>query len=162
MTSITDKWLFIVNPEAGSGKAKKYAEKVNEMITIFGIDAEIVFTTHKGHASQIAQDFSDKGFVNIVAVGGDGTINEIVQGVINTENITLGIIPAGTSNDFIQILGFPEEFSEDEWNIFFEGNTIKMDVGKCNNIYFLNGMGLGFDAQVASDRQVKGGKSSKR
>jgi len=160
MAPITDKWLFIVNPVAGNGKAKKYAEKVNEMVKIFRIDAEIVFTTHKGHASQIVQEYFEHGFDKIIAVGGDGTMNEIVQGVINKENITLGIVPAGTSNDFVQILGFAEEFSENDWKIFFQGNTIKMDVGKCNNNYFLNGMGLGFDAQVAADRQAKGGKSS--
>jgi YegS/Rv2252/BmrU family lipid kinase len=160
MTAIPDKWLFIVNPVAGNGKAKKYAEKVNEMVKISGIDAEIVFTTHKGHASQIAEEYSENGFDKIIAVGGDGTMNEIVQGIIDKKNITLGILPAGTSNDFIQILGFPAEFSASDWKLFFEAHTIKMDIGKCNNNYFLNGMGLGFDAQVAADRQVKGGKSS--
>ncbi len=166
MAQKSDKWLFIVNPVAGNGIAKKYSAKVSEMINKNGIDAEIVSTTHKGHATQIARDFSEKGYNYIIAVGGDGTMNEIVHGIINKENISLGIIPAGTGNDFIQILGFPDNFSENDWNIFFKKNTIKMDVGVCNDNYFLNGMGLGFDAQVASenyteDGEVKEGKSSK-
>ena len=166
MTSKTDKWLFIVNPAAGNRITEKYAEKVREMVNISGIDAEIVFTRHKGHATQIARDYSEQGFVNIIAVGGDGTMNEIVQGLIDKENITLGIVPSGTGNDFIQILGFPDKFTENDWQVFFEKNTVKMDVGHCNNNYFLNGMGLGFDAQVASenyteDGEVKAGKSSK-
>jgi len=166
MASKTNKWLFIVNPVAGNGICEKYSDKVGEMVKKSGIDAEIMFTTHKGHATQIAKEFSERGFTNIIAVGGDGTMNEIVHGVINEGNITLGMIPAGTGNDFIQILGFPGIFSENDWDTFFEKNTIKMDVGKCNDKYFINGMGLGFDAQVASenytdDGEVKEGKKSK-
>ena len=69
-----------------------------------------------------------------------------------------GIIPAGTGNDFIQILGFPNRFGEKEWDIFFNRNMIAMDAGICNGMIFLNGMGLGFDAQVAAENYTEPGK----
>ena len=66
-----------------------------------------------------------------VGVGGDGTLNEISRPLVNEKNVTVGIIPAGTGNDFIQILGFPNRFGEKEWDIFFNARVIKMDVGSC-------------------------------
>ena len=166
MLSTNEKWIFIINPTAGGGLAKKYIDILEQKIIIQQIDAEIVLTEYKGHATKVASDFAEKGFSHIIAVGGDGTLNEVIQGIVDKENITLGIIAAGTGNDFIQILGFEGEFTENDWNTFFKKETIKMDVGKCNNNYFLNGMGLGFDAQVAaenytSDGELKDGKSSK-
>jgi diacylglycerol kinase (ATP) len=166
MSSTNEKWVFILNPVAGGGLAKKYQDILNDKIKTHQLNAEIVLTERKGHATKIATEFIDKGFNHIVAVGGDGTLNEIVRGIVDKENITLGIIAAGTGNDFIQILGFEGEFKDSDWDVFFEKKTIKMDIGKCNDNYFLNGMGLGFDAQVASenyteDGEVKEGSSSK-
>lgn len=60
--------------------------------------------------------------------------------------VTIGIIPAGTGNDFIQILGFPNRFGDSDWNTFFKKEIIAMDAGCVNGMIFLNGMGLGFDA----------------
>ena len=166
MSSINEKWGFILNPVAGGGLAEKYQDILNAKIETYQLDAEIVLTEHKGHATEIAAEFAENGFNHIIAVGGDGTLNEIVRGIVDKENITLGIIAAGTGNDFIQILGFEGEFKDKDWKIFFEKKTIKMDIGKCNDNYFLNGMGLGFDAQVAAenyteDGNVKEGNSSK-
>ena len=166
MTSKNDKWVFVINPVAGNGVAKKYQNILNEKINSYQINAEIVLTEHKGHATEIALSFVEKGFNHIIAVGGDGTLNEIIQGIVDNDGITLGIVAAGTGNDFIQILGFEGEFTEKDWKIFFQKQTIKIDVGKCNNKYFLNGMGLGFDAQVAAENytpegNVKEGSSSK-
>ncbi len=67
----------------------------------------------------------------------------------------------GTGNDFIQILGFPDRFSQEHWDTFFQQSTIEMDVGKVNGLYFLNGIGLGFDAQVASKNYVEPGEVAK-
>ncbi len=158
MSSMTDKWVFIINPVAGNGLAKKYHSILSEKINSYQINAEIVLTEHKGHATELAVEFVEKGFNHLIAVGGDGTMNEIVRGIVDKDNITLGIIAAGTGNDFIQILGFTGEFSTKDWDVFFENQTIKMDVGKCNDNYFLNGMGLGFDAQVAAENYTPEGK----
>jgi YegS/Rv2252/BmrU family lipid kinase len=98
-------------------------------------------------------------------VGGDGTFNEIASRLINKKEVITGLIPAGTGNDFIQITGFPDRLAEKDWEAFFRKETMQMDAGICNDKYFFNGMGLGFDAQVAAQNYVepgvvkKGGKS---
>jgi len=148
---MTDKWVFIVNPVAGSGAARSQMPALERMIARHNIDAEIVFTRYKGHAAELSSEYLEKGFRNIIGVGGDGTINEISRPLMNKPGITAGLIPAGTGNDFIQITGFPDRFSETHWEIFFGKNIIPMDAGSVNGMIFLNGMGLGFDAQVASE-----------
>lgn len=163
-TGTKAKWVFIINPTAGNGYAEKVAPKVKEMIQQYEVDADIVFTERKGHAVELADAYEKKGYRYIIAVGGDGTLNEVARPLVGKKNVTIGIVPAGTGNDFIQILGFPNRFTDQDWDIFFAKNEISMDVGKCNGTVFLNGMGLGFDAQVASenyssaDGVKKGGK----
>ncbi len=88
-------------------------------------------------------------------------MNEVSKPLLNKPGVVLGIIPAGTGNDFIQILGFPNRFTEQHWEIFFQQHTIHMDAGSVNGMHFLNGMGLGFDAQVAAENYVEPGKVSK-
>jgi diacylglycerol kinase (ATP) len=154
---MTDKWVFIVNPVAGNGSAKSQMAKLEKMIEQHNVYAEIVFTKKSGHATDLSETFLMKGFKYIIGVGGDGTLNEIARPLINKPEIVLGIIPAGTGNDFIQILGFPNRFSEKEWEIFFKRDTILMDTGSVNGMIFLNGMGLGFDAQVASENYTEPG-----
>lgn len=144
------EWGFIVNPVAGNHFAEGYADTVKEMAKKHNVNAEIVFTERKGHAAELAERYIEKGFRYIIAVGGDGTINETAKAVIDKEDVILGLVTAGTGNDFAQILGFSERFTDEEWDIFFKANVKDMDVGTCNDDIFLNGMGLGFDAQVAA------------
>jgi YegS/Rv2252/BmrU family lipid kinase len=155
------KWVFIINPVAGNGSANLLIPKLEDMLTKNKIDAEIVFTERKGHASVLSSDYYGKGADYIIGVGGDGTLNEIARPLVRKENVTIGIIPAGTGNDFIQILGFPNRFEEEHWEIFFRAEVKKMDVGICNGMIFLNGMGLGFDAQVASENYTEAGDVKK-
>ena len=157
-TRMTDKWVFIVNPVAGSGSAKSLLPKLEEMIRKNNVDAEIIFTKAKGHAAELSGIWLEKGTRYIIGVGGDGTINEIARPLIGKPDVVLGLIPAGTGNDFIQILGFPNRFGEKDWEMFFRRNTMPMDIGSVNGLIFLNGMGLGFDAQVAAENYTKDGK----
>jgi diacylglycerol kinase (ATP) len=161
MDADKSKWVFIVNPVAGNGFAMTILPKLKEMINTHGVDAEIVFTERSGHAAELSSKYLDRGFSHIIGVGGDGTINEISRPLVNRRNITIGIIPAGTGNDFIQILGFPDRFSDSDWDIFFESHVKGMDAGKVNGMIFLNGMGLGFDAQVAAENYTEPGKVKK-
>ncbi|MCU0845580.1 MAG: diacylglycerol kinase family lipid kinase [Spirochaetes bacterium] len=163
-----DKWAFIINPIAGGGKAGRYAPTVREMIRRHGITAETAFTTGKGHATTLAADFAKRGFSHVVAVGGDGTFSEAAHGLVGKKNVIFGAMPAGTGNDFIAITGFSETLTDVEWETFFACHTARMDVGQCNDMHFINGMGLGFDAQVAWENynskkheKVKGGDKSK-
>lgn len=145
------KWAFIVNPVAGRGYAGKYAAHVKEMITRYNLDATIHFTERRGHATELAASFAGDSYTHVIAVGGDGTINEAACGVLNHPHITFGVVSAGTGNDFSPVVGFSNHFTDDDWDILFQEHTTKMDVGRCNENYFLNGMGLGFDAKVASE-----------
>ncbi|MFC1670753.1 diacylglycerol/lipid kinase family protein [Spirochaetota bacterium] len=160
------EWLFIVNPVAGNGYSMKLSKTIPAILKQYNTKGHLVYTESKGHATELAAKGIADGFKNIAAVGGDGTISEVTQAIIGHDGITLGAIAAGTGNDFIQILGFTDHFTEEDWKIFFQYNIIPMDVGKCNDKYFINGMGLGFDAQVASENyndgeKVKGGSKYK-
>lgn len=156
-----EKWVFIVNPIAGNGYAKSVIPVIREMTEKNKISSEIVLTEYSGHASEISRKYYEKGFKYIIGVGGDGTINEVAAPLASLKNVITGAVPAGTGNDLIQILGFPGRFTEKEWDIFFRQNTALMDAGEVNGKLFLNGMGLGFDAQVASENYVEPGKVKK-
>lgn len=152
------EWVFIINPIAGNGHGKIIVPKLEMMIKKHNIDAQLVFTERTGHATELSKEYYNNGFRYIIGVGGDGTLNEIARPLVNKKDVIMGIIPAGTGNDFIQILGFPNRFDDNCWDIFFKKNLIPIDVGSCNGVIFLNGMGLGFDAEVAAENYVEPGK----
>jgi diacylglycerol kinase (ATP) len=156
-----EKWVFIVNPIAGAGFAKTVIPEIERKIEEYKIDGEIKLTERPGHASEIAQTAAEGGARYIVGIGGDGTINEITRPLINNKNVAIGVIPAGTGNDFNQITGFPDRFTEKDWKVFFERHISRMDVGNVNGMIFLNGMGLGFDAQVAAENYTESGDVKK-
>lgn len=158
---VNKKWVFIVNPIAGNGFGRTIVPRLEEMIKKHDVDADLVFTERSGHAAELSGTYLKKGYRYIIGVGGDGTLNEIARPLVNKKNVTIGIVPAGTGNDFIQILGFPGRFEENDWDIFFKTNIIAMDAGSCNGMIFLNGMGLGFDAQVAAENYTEPGKVRK-
>ena len=153
------KWIFIVNPIAGNGDGERIIPELKKIIAAYNIPGEIVVTGHHGHASEIAGNYADQGYSHIIAVGGDGTMNEVVKMLIGKSGITTGIIPAGTGNDFAQILGYPDRFDDNDWAIFFQQHVIMMDYGTCNGIPFFNGMGLGFDAEVAAKNYIAPGET---
>jgi diacylglycerol kinase (ATP) len=161
MDNVKNRWIFIINPIAGNGFAMTIVPKLEEMIKKHYVDAEIVFTERSGHAAELSEMYMRRGFRYIIGVGGDGTLNEIARPLVNKPDVTIGIIPAGTGNDFIQILGFPGRFGDNDWDTFFKCNAIAMDAGNVNGKMFLNGMGLGFDAQVAAENYTEPGKVKK-
>ncbi len=155
--SNSSKWVFITNPVAGNGYGEKIIPVLKEKLKEYAITGDIVLTEYHGHATELAEKYASEGYGYIIAVGGDGTMNEVAKALLEKENIVTGIIPAGTGNDFVQILGFPERLDEEHWKIFFRQHVIDMDYGTCNGIPFLNGMGLGFDAEVAARNYVEPG-----
>ncbi len=152
------KWAFIVNPVAGSGYAKTLVGKIRQMIALHNLDADIALTERKGHATELAEQYAANGYNCIIGVGGDGTMNEIAIPLVQRKDIVTGLIAGGTGNDFIQVTGFPDRFQEEDWAMFFNMNVMPMDVGVCNGKIILNGMGLGFDAQVASENYTESGE----
>ena len=156
-----EKWSFIVNPSSGGGFGKLLLPELEKQLANRSLDATILLTERHDHAIELSKKSLENGCTHIIAVGGDGTMNEVARPLIGQEQVATGLVPAGTGNDFIQILGFPDRFSEEHWDIFFQKSTIKMDVGEVNGLYFLNGMGLGFDAQVAAENYVEPGEVAK-
>jgi diacylglycerol kinase (ATP) len=152
------RWVFIVNPVAGNGYALTLVDKIRQMTALNNLDAEIVFTERKGHATELAEQYAASGYNCIIGVGGDGTMNEIAAPLIHRKEIVTGLIAGGTGNDFIQVTGFPDRFQEEDWAMFFRVNVMPMDVGICNGRIILNGLGLGFDAQVASENYTESGE----
>lgn len=161
MKETAEKWVFIVNPTAGNDYGSTLLPKLEAEIKKYQIDASILLTEKHGHASKLAKEALENGIHKIIAVGGDGTFNEVASVAVGNTSVTLGIIPAGTGNDFIQILGFPNRFEEKHWELFFQQQTQFMDVGSCNGTYFFNGMGLGFDAEVAAKNYKPEGEVKK-
>ena len=157
----SEKWVFIVNPTAGNHYAGTLLPKIENEIKKHEINGAVEITQYKGHATELAKEAIGQGVSYIIAVGGDGTLNEIAKSILGNQEVTMGIIPAGTGNDFIQILGFPNRFEEEHWDLFFQKKTVDLDAGTCNEIPFFNGMGLGFDAEVAAQNYVPDGKVKK-
>jgi diacylglycerol kinase (ATP) len=163
-----DDWAFIINPIAGNGRGAAIEPVVREMMALHGVSGEMVRTRGKGHATELAAELAGRGFSVVVGVGGDGTQGEVANGLAGRSGVTFAAVAAGTGNDFIRILGFPDTFEEPQWKALFAAATIGMDIGRCNGRIFVNGMGLGFDAQVAFDNyhmenggEVRGGTKSK-
>lgn len=156
-----DKWLFIVNPISGNGVSLKRIPYIEKYIKKYNLDAKITETKYKGHAIEISKEGVEKYSV-IVSVGGDGTHNEVLQPLIGKDTV-FGAISAGSGNDFIHALGFSENFEENEYRTLFEKKTIQLDIGKCNDRYFINAFGVGYDATVAyeMDKLSSKGRRSK-
>lgn len=147
-------WGFIVNPIAGTGASLIVEQELLKQIEKRGINAKLKHTEKAGHAKDVAKEFAEEGCDYVIAVGGDGTFNEMASIMVNYPKCTIGILPASTGNDFAKIIGLTEKFSAQDWDVFFEAKTNRLDVGRCNGNLFFNGMGLGFDAQVASENYV--------
>jgi diacylglycerol kinase (ATP) len=142
---MTKKYKLIANPAAGRGRAKEAISRVRELLKARGATFDLELTKGPRDAANIARRALE-GFDVIVAIGGDGTINEILPGMLFSEK-PLGIIPAGSGNDFIKSLGIPNNVSK-AVGILLEGNAGLIDAGKINGTYFANGVGIGFDAAV--------------
>jgi YegS/Rv2252/BmrU family lipid kinase len=152
------RWAFIINPVAGGGFASTLAGKIDEMVNRHGLTADVVYTAHKGHATELSRQLVEKGYRYIIGVGGDGTLNEIAAPLVGNKEVVTGLIAGGTGNDFVQITGFPGRFQDRDWESFFQGKTMPLDAGLCNDKIFLNGMGLGFDAEVAAQNYTAPGE----
>jgi diacylglycerol kinase (ATP) len=145
-------YKFILNPAAANGKCDAMYPKLEQMCLEAGIAYEIARTEKRGQAQLIAREAAEN-FTYVVAVGGDGTIHEVVNGLIPGA-AKLGILPVGTGNDLIRGLGIPNHF-ERAFHIVVRGDTRFIDVGKMGDLYFHNGIGVGFDAWVAYETLQK-------
>ena len=139
--------IFVVNPISGTQSKKAILKWIDERMDRSVYDYSIVKTQYAGHATQIAASaVQDKADV-VVAIGGDGTINEIARALVHSET-ALGIIPCGSGNGLARHLRIPME-PKAAIDIINQGNRLCIDYGKINNIPFFCTCGVGFDAFVS-------------
>jgi YegS/Rv2252/BmrU family lipid kinase len=143
------KILFIVNPVAGKGKAKGLVPLIEGICEKRNVNYNIKFTTAPGEASQIAKKGAEEGFDRIVSVGGDGTLNEIVNGMVGTD-AAIGVVPGGSGNDFIKTINLHRDVEQIIYDNI-DGNAIKVDLARCNGRDFINIGSAGMDAKVAHE-----------
>jgi diacylglycerol kinase (ATP) len=138
--------LAIVNPAAGRGRA---AQVWNRLLVAHA-SVECVMTEAPGHARHLALDAAKRGVERVVVVGGDGTVSEVADGVAGTQ-VAVGVVPAGTGNDFSRALGLPPEAGAAA-RLAFGGSTRWIDLGQVRvgerHVAFVNVAGCGFDAEV--------------
>lgn len=140
--------MFIINPISGVYKKKNVPEKIARYIDYVQYDYTIRFTQYAGHASLIAQQAVEEGYDICVAVGGDGSINEVAQSLVGT-NTALGVIPYGSGNGFATHLKIPPRDVQGALNVLNTGKTVRLDLGKSNLRYFVSNAGFGIDSSVA-------------
>ena len=139
------KILFIVNPNAGKKISGKLIETIRQEIPA-DIYSEIAIWTDKAHFTEITHKLQTESFTDAVAVGGDGTVNQVAKTVLNT-GITLGIVPAGSGNGLARSLGISVK-TEEAIKQIAKGKTTLIDSGTVNGIPFFCTSGIGFDAHI--------------
>lgn len=138
------KLLLIVNPKSGDRHYQKKLATVQTSFKRYGFQFETVFSEYQGHAEKIARDACQSDYDIIVAAGGDGTINEVIQGMAGCGK-KLGILPWGTGNVFAAEMNFPRSVRS-LCKMIRHGYSLRLDLGKANGRYFLLMFGGGFDA----------------
>ena len=139
--------IFVVNPISGTQSKKAILKWIDERMDRSVYDYSIVRTEYAGHATQIAASAVEDKVDVVVAIGGDGTINEIARALVHSET-ALGIIPCGSGNGLARHLRIPME-PKAAIDIINQGNRLCIDYGKINNIPFFCTCGVGFDAFVS-------------
>ena len=151
MTKNNRHITFIINPVSGTTKKKNIPKLIKDVFGDSDIEIAIRETEYAGHAKEIAAELSALGNTEIIAVGGDGTINEVVNGIKDSGTI-FGIIPSGSGNGLARHLGISMR-AKKAMELIKLGHTQNIDLMKINGEYSANVSGVGFDALVAHQFQ---------
>lgn len=156
----SEEWLVIINPNAGRRKGLRDWSQIAGWLNHFKFNYHPVFTEFPRHAIDLTSDHIEKGYTRIIVVGGDGTMNEVVNGIFHqhrfkTTEISLGMITVGTGNDWGRMFGIPKDYKE-AIQVILQNKIFVQDAGMVEyrkdgvseNRYFVNIAGLGFDAEV--------------
>jgi diacylglycerol kinase (ATP) len=159
--------VFVVNPASGNGAAGKTWERTRELAAARGLDGDALITEAPGHAVELARGAAESGARLVVAVGGDGTINEIVNGLLaaGTSEVELAVVPRGTGDDFARTFGIPTDV-ESALAVAANGQARPVDVGRATYAvdegtaerYFANFAGAGISGAIAR----RGARTSRR
>ena len=168
-----EELFFIVNPHAGNGKGRKDWPLIESFLKSEKLKFDFVFSEKTYHAIYLAHIAVEKGYRTIIAVGGDGTLNEVANGILKSKkcnDVTLGMIPVGTGNDWCRMYNIPINFIE-AIKVIKNNKIFIQDIGliKYKNgsefykRYFVNVAGFGFDADVVKkvNTQKNKGKGGK-
>ncbi len=142
------KIAFIINPVSGTRKRITLPQLIEKKIDMAQFEVEYFFTKCAGDATEITKQLIEKKYDRVIAVGGDGTVNEVAKALVNT-SISLGIIPCGSGNGLARFLKIPLKIEE---AIFLQntGKQLLIDYGKINNEPFFCTCGVGFDAHIGN------------
>jgi len=156
------KWFVILNPHAGSGRGKNDQTEILKKLAKADFHFELAISEYPKHIIQLTIDAIGKGFRKLIIAGGDGSLNEAVNGIFQQmvcppEEITVGMIPVGTGNDWIKTFGIPNSYKE-AIKILKQERIMRQDIGRITfteneetkTCYFANMAGFGFDAMVAA------------
>lgn len=158
------KHMVIANPAAGGGAAERAVPKVVSLLAKYGVDFDLVQTGRPRHAEELTREAVDAGYDVVVAAGGDGTVNEVLNGLMEAKSqgagpCTMGVLCIGRGNDFAYGMGIPHRL-EEGCRALAQGHRRAIDVGRViggrypEGRYFGNCVGIGFDAvgsRVASE-----------
>jgi diacylglycerol kinase (ATP) len=152
------KYKVIVNPVAGRGAGEQAIPRIERALSGYGLDFDLVRTERPWHAADLAQEAVATGYGSVVAVGGDGTANEVLNGLMRAKQAgagtcAMGVLCVGRGNDFAYGMGIPFDLEMGCW-VLAQGHQHTIDVGRVvgglypEGRYFGNGIGIGFDAVV--------------
>lgn len=142
------KTLVILNPQAAKGAAQKHFPQISEYLQNHGLEFDCEKSEYAAHAEEIAYNAIKTGYDKIVSVGGDGTLNEILNGIMKADgDPILGIIPAGTCNDFIKSTGISNVVEQASATVA-KGTPRRFDVARVGDRFSINAAGVGFDVAV--------------
>lgn len=143
------KYYFIINPAAGKSKRKnKFLKEVKSVCEAQNVKYELYFTQNAGDAIQFVKSHADEESC-FFACGGDGTVNEVINGIATLKNVQFGVIPIGSGNDFIRTFGYCSDFVNISKQL--NAKTVPIDLITCNGQYSVNVLNLGFDCDVCRD-----------
>jgi len=148
--SLQNHWLVILNPHAGSGRGQKDQSEIIRLLDKSKLPYRLAVSDYPKHTIQLTMHAIADGYRRIIVAGGDGTLNEVVNGIFiqnncSPEDIIVGVIPVGTGNDWIKTFGIPNDYKA-ALEIILKGDVMQQDVGRIsyaeNNIqkvcYFAN------------------------
>src|SRR5258706_6336970 len=147
MTAIK-RALFVINKYSGGKYRPEVEGRIISACKDLGIECDIEFTKSKGHAIELSGNAAAENFDIVFAVGGDGTVNEVAQGLVGTET-PMGILPKGSGNGLARHLGIPVDFKK-ALKILKHHSVLKMDTMRVNENLSVNVSGIGFDGHIAN------------
>ncbi|MDH5608941.1 MAG: diacylglycerol kinase family lipid kinase [Cyclobacteriaceae bacterium] len=141
-------FFVVANPASGRQKTQKILREVHQYFSDINCPFRIFETTPSTRGTQLVRENLGENYTDMLIVGGDGTINEAVNGLVH--DIPVSIIPAGSGNDFVKMISIGSSLKE-QLLTATHGTVQRIDMGLCNDRKFVNGIGIGFDGQIVAD-----------